>query len=141
MSVNKVMLLGNLGRDPETKDVNQSTMCRFPIATTQSWTDSSGERKERTEWHNIVVWGGQAKSCGQYLGKGDRVFVEGEIRSRQIQVEGEEKPRYLTEIRGSDVRFITRKGGGTGTTEQASTAPAPAAAASAAPVADDQIPF
>lgn len=130
--VNKTFLLGNLGKDPELREVNNAPMCRFPLATTEFWTDSSGERKERTEWHNIVVWGNQAKSCAQYLGKGDRVFVEGQIRSRQIQNENEEKPRYITEIRANDVRFVTRKNAG-----------ASAAAAAPKPTSNtqDDIPF
>jgi single-strand DNA-binding protein len=83
MSVNKVILIGNLGKDPEVRfTANGKALARFPIATSEVWIDGDGHRQERTEWHNIIVWGKQGESCGQYLAKGRQVFVEGSIRTR-----------------------------------------------------------
>jgi single-strand DNA-binding protein len=81
--VNKVILLGNLGKDPEVSYTQSGTArCRFPLATGETFTDTAGNRQDKTEWHNIVVWGKQAETCGQYLSKGRQVFVEGTIRRR-----------------------------------------------------------
>ncbi len=83
MSVNKVILVGNLGKDPEVRYTQTgSAVANFSIATSEQWNDRDGKRQERTEWHNIVVWGKQAESCGQYLSKGRQVYVEGSIRTR-----------------------------------------------------------
>ena len=84
MSVNRVMLIGNLGKDPEVRfTANGRAVARFPIATSEVWNDQEGQRQERTEWHNVVVWGKQGESCGQYLAKGRQVYIEGSIRTRQ----------------------------------------------------------
>ena len=83
MSVNKVILIGNLGKDPELRFTsNGSAVAKFPIATSEVWNDRDGNKQERTEWHNIIVWGKQGESCGQYLAKGRQVFVEGSINER-----------------------------------------------------------
>lgn len=83
MSVNKVILVGNLGKDPDVRYTQTgSAVANFSIATSEQWNDRDGKRQERTEWHNIVVWGKQAESCGQYLSKGRQVYVEGSIRTR-----------------------------------------------------------
>lgn len=112
MSVNKVILIGNLGKDPEVRfTANGRAVARFPIATSEQWTDAEGNRQERTEWHNIIVWGKQGESCGQYLAKGRQVFVEGSIRSRSFDDKNGNK-RYITEIVAQRVRFL---GGGGGT--------------------------
>jgi single-strand DNA-binding protein len=112
MTVNKVILIGNLGKDPEVRyTANGRAVARFPIATTEFWNDQSGNRQERTEWHNIIVWGKQGESCGQYLAKGRQVFVEGSIRSRSYDDKSGIK-RYVTEIVAQRVRFL---GGGGGT--------------------------
>jgi single-strand DNA-binding protein len=110
--VNKVLLVGNLGKDPEVRfTANGRAIARFPVATSERWTDQEGNRQERTEWHNVVVWGKQAETCGQYLAKGRQVFVEGSIRSRQYDDKDGNK-RYITEIVARDVRFLG--GGGRG---------------------------
>lgn len=112
MSVNKVILIGNLGKDPEVRFTNNGrAVARFPIATSEVWMDQSGARQERTEWHNIVVWGKQGESCGQYLAKGRQVFVEGSIRTRSYDDKSGNK-RYITEIVAQRIRFL---GGGGGT--------------------------
>ena len=118
--VNKVILVGNLGRDPEVRFTpNGRALAKFSLATTERWTDQDGNKQERTEWHNVVVWGKQAETCGQYLSKGRQVFVEGSIRSRQYDDKDGNK-RYITEIVARDVRFL---GGGRAPQEAAVSAP------------------
>jgi len=109
MSLNKVMLIGNLGKDPELRFTPSGrAVARFPIATSEAWTTQEGQKQERTEWHNVVVWGKQAESCGQYLNKGRQVFIEGSIRSRQYD-DKEGQKRYITEVIAQRVQFL---GGG-----------------------------
>jgi single-strand DNA-binding protein len=112
MSVNKAILIGNLGKDPEVRFTSTGrAVAHFPIATSEVWTDAEGNRQERTEWHNIIVWGKQGETCGQYLAKGRQVFVEGSIRTRSYDDKGGNK-RYVTEIVAQRIRFL---GGGGGT--------------------------
>jgi single-strand DNA-binding protein len=112
MSVNKAILIGNLGKDPEVRFTNNGkAVARFPIATSEVWTDADGNRQERTEWHNIIVWGKQGETCGQYLAKGRQVYVEGSIRNRSYDDKSGNK-RYITEIVAQRIRFL---GGGGGT--------------------------
>jgi len=110
--VNKAILIGNLGKDPEVRFTPSGrAVARFSIATTEKWTDPQGQRQERTEWHNIVVWGKQAETCGQYLAKGRQVFVEGRITNRSYDDKDGNK-RYISEVIARDVRFLG--GGGSG---------------------------
>ena len=106
MSMNKVMLLGRLGQDPELKYTPSGTaVCNFSLATSDQWTDKSGQRQEKTEWHRIVVFGKLAELCNQYLSKGRQALVEGSLQTRSW--EGEDgKKRYMTEIVGRNVQFI-----------------------------------
>ena len=114
MSVNKAILVGNLGKDPEVRFTGSGkAVCKFPIATSTTWNDAEGARQERTEWHNIIVWGKQGETCGKFLSKGRQVFVEGEIRSRSYDDKDGNK-RYITEIVAQSVRFLGGKGGGEG---------------------------
>ena len=114
MSVNKVMLIGNLGKDPELRFTpNGKALAKFSVATSEKWTDQQGQKQERTEWHNVVVWGKQAEACGQYLTKGRQVFVEGSIRSRSYD-DKDGNNKYMTEIIARDVRFLGGGGGGGG---------------------------
>ncbi|MSP38396.1 MAG: single-stranded DNA-binding protein [Deltaproteobacteria bacterium] len=118
MSVNKVILVGRLGKDPEVRFTNTgSAVGNFSIATSEIWNDREGKRQERTEWHNIVVWGKQAEHCGQYLAKGREVYVEGSIRTRSYDDKNTGAKRYITEIVAQRIQFL---GGGGG----ARTAPA-----------------
>jgi len=111
MSVNKAILVGNLGKDPEVRFTGSGkAVCKFSLATTTSWNDTEGARQERTEWHNIIVWGKQGENCGKFLSKGRQVFVEGEIRNRSYDDKDGNK-RYITEIVAQNVRFL---GGGAG---------------------------
>jgi single-strand DNA-binding protein len=110
-SVNKAIVLGNLGRDPELRHTQSGkAVCQLNVATTETWTDQSGERQEKTEWHRIVVWGRQAENCDKYLSKGRSVYVEGRIQTRKWQ-DKDGADRYSTEIVADRVQFI---GGGSG---------------------------
>jgi single-strand DNA-binding protein len=111
MSVNKVLLIGNLGKDPEVRfTAGGQAVARFPVATSEVWNDREGQRQERTEWHNVVVWGKQAETCGQYLAKGRQVYVEGSIRTRQYDDKDGNK-RYITEVNAQRVQFLGGRGG------------------------------
>jgi single-strand DNA-binding protein len=104
--VNKVILVGNLGNDPELRYTGGGTpVCNFSIATTDQWTDkTSGQKKESTEWHRIVAWRKLAEICGEYLSKGRQVYIEGKLQTRSWEKEG--ITRYTTEIVASDVQFL-----------------------------------
>lgn len=106
MSVNKVILLGRLGQDPELKYTPGGTaVCNFSLATTESWTDKGGAKQEKTEWHRVVVWGKLAELCNQYLAKGRQAFIEGRLQTRSWDDKDGTK-RYTTEIMASTVQFI-----------------------------------
>ena len=142
MSLNKVMLIGNLGKDPELRFTPSGrAVARFSLATSESWTDQQGQKQDRTEWHNVVVWGKQAESCGQYLSKGRQVFIEGSIRSRQYD-DKEGQKRYITEVIAQRVQFL---GGGRGEGGGRGAAPSGGGGSEEAPPApmpeDDDIPF
>ncbi len=112
--VNKAILVGNLGRDPELRQTpNGQSVVNFTLATSETWTDKSGERVERTEWHRIVAWGRTAEMCAQYLSKGRTVYVEGRIQTREWE-DKEGNKRYTTEINASTVNFIGPRGSGGG---------------------------
>ena len=150
MSLNKVILIGNLGRDPELRYMpNGDAVCNFSIATSESWNDrNSGQRQERTEWHNITLYRRLAEVAGQYLKKGSQVYIEGKIQSRKYtDKNGVECTAY--DIIVNEMKML---GGGGNDGKQAQqaqngTPPAPptrqAPAAPAAPVddVDDDIPF
>ncbi|MEX0798739.1 MAG: single-stranded DNA-binding protein [Bacteriovoracaceae bacterium] len=107
MSVNKVILLGRLGQDPELKYTpSGAAVCNFSMATSESWSDkNTGQKQEKTEWHRIVVWGKLAELCNQYLSKGRQAFVEGRIQTRSWE-DKEGNKRYTTEINANTVQFI-----------------------------------
>ena len=106
MSVNKVILIGHLGQDPEIRYTSSGTaVANFSLATNESWTDKSGQRQERTEWHRVVVWSKLAEVCGQYLRKGRQAFVEGTLQTRSWEDQNGNK-RYTTEIVARTVQFL-----------------------------------
>lgn len=108
--VNKVILVGRLGADPEVKQVGQSqTVARLSVATSEAWTDKNGQKQERTEWHRVVVWGRQAENCGKHLSKGRQVYVEGRLQSRSWEDPATGQKKYSTEIVANTVQFL---GGG-----------------------------
>lgn len=103
--VNKVIIVGRLGADPEMKAVGQgSTVTRLNVATSETWVDKGGQKQERTEWHRIVVWGKLAEICGKYLAKGRQVYVEGKLQTRSWEDNGQKK--YSTEIVANTVQFL-----------------------------------
>ena len=107
-SLNKVMLLGNLGKNPETRTLESGTvMCRFPLATTETYKSrKSGEKTSHTEWHNIVLWRGLAEVADKYLHKGDKVLIEGRIRSRSWEDKESGQMRYITEILTDQMQML-----------------------------------
>jgi single-strand DNA-binding protein len=115
--VNKVILVGHLGADPDMRYTPSGQgVCELRLATSESWNDKNGQRQERTEWHRIVVWGKRAEVCSKYLSKGRQVFVEGRIQTRTYDDKDGNK-RYITEIIANDVQFLGgggREGGGGG---------------------------
>ena len=140
MSLNKVMLIGNLGKDPELRFTPSGrAVARFPLATSEQWTTPEGQKQDRTEWHNVVVWGKQAESCGQYLSKGRQVFLEGSIRSRQYD-DKEGVKRSITEIVARDVKFLSTQGAGAAVGGAGASAGAPAGEAGGA-IDDQDVPF
>jgi len=114
MSVNKVILVGRLGRDPETRFTGGGqAVANFSVATDESYKDKNGERQKRTEWHKIVVWGKQAEIAQQYLKKGSLIFIEGRIQSREWQ-DKEGQKRTSFEIVASNFRMLGGRGDGAG---------------------------
>jgi len=109
VSVNKVILLGNLGRDPETRFMpNGDAVCNFSIATTESWKDKQGQKQENTEWHNIVMYRKLAEIAGEYLKKGSSVYLEGRLQTRKWEKDG--VTRYSTEVIADSMQMLGSKG-------------------------------
>jgi single-strand DNA-binding protein len=110
--VNKVILIGRLGKDPEVRNLdNGAVVANFSIATSESYKDrTTGEKKEITEWHNIVLWRGLAEIAQKYLKKGDMVYIEGKIRTRSWEKEG--VTRYITEIVADNMNMLSPRGSG-----------------------------
>ena len=148
-SINKVILIGRLGRDPELKYTGTGTpFCRFSIATDDTWMDkASGERQERTEWHNIVVWDRLAEICNQYLTKGKLVYIEGALQTREWDDQDGNK-RRTTEIRAREMVMLggnPAEAGAGGQRRAASADGMGGGSTSSAPststITDDDIPF
>ncbi|MBT3983400.1 MAG: single-stranded DNA-binding protein [Bacteriovoracaceae bacterium] len=118
MSVNKVIILGRLGQDPELRYTpTGSAVCNFSLATSENWTDkNSGQKNERTEWHRVVVWGKQAEHCAKYLSKGRQAYLEGRLQTRSWEDNNGQK-KYTTEIVANTVQFIGGASQGAGATQ------------------------
>jgi single-strand DNA-binding protein len=116
-SVNKVILIGNLGRDPEVRYMpSGDAVANLNIATTEKWKDKNGEQQEQTEWHRVAFFGRQAEICGEYLRKGSQVYIEGRLQTRKwTDKDGNE--RYTTEIRGDRMQMLGGRGGAGATGE------------------------
>jgi single-strand DNA-binding protein len=122
--VNKVILVGHLGRDPEVRTIDSGVkVARFSVATTESYKDKNGERKDVTEWHNVVCWRNLAEIAEKYLTKGKLVYIEGKLQTRSWEDNGAK--RYATEVIASDFRMLGSKGD-----SSSSSAPFPTSAAS-----------
>ncbi len=131
-SLNRATILGNVTRDPEVRQIpSGQTVCTFGVATNRAWTDSSGQKQEAAEFHNVVAWAKLAEICGQYLAKGRRVYVEGRLQTRDW--EGQDGVRrYRTEIVADNVILLDRAGAGGGTPPASTSAQTPTA-----PLADE----
>lgn len=144
--VNKVILVGNLGKDPETKYMpSGDCVCNFTLATTDSWKDKqSGEKVEKTEWHNIVMFRRLAEVAGEYLRKGSQIYIEGKLKTRKWQ-DKNGNDRWTTEIEARDMQMLGGRGGNAGLSapdERPSPPPAAAAQKDQQPPAfEDDIPF
>ncbi len=120
-SLNKVMLIGNLGKDPELRYTTSGVaVATFSIATSESWKDQDGNLQERTEWHNIVTWRKLAEICGEWLKKGKRVYIEGRIQTRSYDDKNGVK-KYVTEIVADDMIMLDGAGGAGRTATQTGT--------------------
>jgi single-strand DNA-binding protein len=152
-SVNKVILVGNLGKDPEVKYTPSGVpVAKLTLATNERYKDKSGEWKDRTEWHNVVLWQRLAEIAGEYLKKGGKVYIEGRLQTRSWDDKQTNQKRYMTEVVASDLVLLGGRGEGagdfTGSSRAAAAAgnnfdqrePEPAAAGST-PISDDDIPF
>jgi len=141
--VNKVILVGRLGKDPEVRNLeNGAVVANFSIATSESYRDkTTGEKKEVTEWHNIVLWRGLAEIAQKYCRKGDMVFIEGKLRTRSWEKDG--VTRYTTEIVGDNMTMLSSKSG-SGASDYSSserTSPEPARASAPVGSSTDDLPF
>ena len=123
-SVNKVIIVGNLGKDPETRYApNGDAICNITVATTDTWKDKqTGEKKEQTEWHRVSFFGRLAEIAGQYLRKGSAVYVEGSLRTRRWQ-DKQGQDRYTTEIRADSMQLLGERQGGEQSGQQRQQAP------------------
>lgn len=143
-SVNKVILVGHLGADPDMRyTAGGQGVCELRVATSESWKGKDGQKNERTEWHRVVVWGKSAEACAKYLAKGRQVFVEGRIQTRSYD-DKEGQKRYITEVVATDVQFLGggKDGGRSG--ERGAPPPDighPDPSAGGWPGADEDVPF
>ena len=138
-SVNKAILIGNLGSDPELRHTQSGTaVCNLRLATNETWTDRDGQKQERTEWHSIVVFGRQAETCDQYLQKGRQVYVEGRIQTRDWE-DNDGHKRYTTEIVAHTVQFL--QGGQSGASYDSSYGQSDSSQGFNSSFEEDDIPF
>ena len=144
MSVNKVILIGNVGQDPEVRHLDKDvTVANFSLATSESYTAKNGEKVTTTEWHNIVVWRGLAKVVEQYVNKGDKLYIEGRIRTRSWDDKDGNK-RYTTEIYADNLEMLTPRGQSAATSGSAASGNEPAASVKEPdfnPSEEDDLPF
>jgi single-strand DNA-binding protein len=160
-SVNKVILVGNLGADPELKYTPSSrALCNLRIATTEVFKDKGGQRQEKTEWHRVTVWGDQAENCSKYLAKGRSVYIEGRLQTRSYDKDGQK--HYATDVVADRVVFLgsgggsggggggggggesggfRRGGGGGGSPGRPEGGPSDDGDVGGPPISDDDIPF
>ena len=138
--INKVILIGNLGGDPELRTTpGGSSVASFMLATNESWNDKDGTKQERTEWHRIVAWGRLAEICGQYLSKGRQVYIEGRLQTRSWE-DKQGNQRKTTEIVARDMQMLGGRGESGGERPQ-SAAGTPEFAAETVKIEDDDLPF
>ena len=142
--INKVILVGRLGKDPEIRSTpGGQTVAKFTMATDERFTDKSGEKQERTEWHNIVAWARLAEICGQYLRKGSLVYIEGSIRTDSWEDKESGQKKYRTEIIAREMKMLDRKreGGDEGGSYGGGSRRPAAATAGGGMEEEDEVPF
>lgn len=138
-SVNKVILVGNLGRDAELRYTpGGSAVSTLNLATTEVWNDKDGQRKEDTQWHRVILWGKTAESLQDYLTKGKQIYVEGKLQTRKWK-DKEGNDKYTTEIRGD--RIVLLGGGGKPGADRGEAMPQPGSGKDTTELTDDDIPF
>jgi single-strand DNA-binding protein len=139
-SLNKVILIGHLGRDPEVKYTQDGkAVANFSIATSESWKDRDGNKQDKTEWHNVVIWGKLADICKQYLAKGRQVYVEGKIQTREY-TDREGNKKKITEIVANQMVMLGSRGEGR-PAEAARPDESYAGGGDSEPISDSDIPF
>lgn len=140
-SLNRVMLIGNLGKDPELRYTTSGVaVATFSLATNESWKDQDGNTQERTEWHNIVAWKKLAEICGEWLKKGKKVYIEGRIQTRSYDDKNTGTKKYITEIVAENMIMLDSKGSATSEGNPSSSA-SPEPAATPAGRIEDDLPF
>ena len=140
--LNKVMLIGNLGKDPELRyTTSGKAVANFSLATSESWKDAAGNVQERTEWHNIVAWTKLAEICGEWLKKGKKVYIEGRIQTRSYDDKNTGQKRYITEIVADNMLMLDGGGARNATAETSGGSQAAAAEPSAPASSDADLPF
>lgn len=143
-SLNKVMLIGNLGKDPELRYTSGGVaVATFSLATNESWKDQDGNLQERTEWHNIVAWKKLAEICGEWLKKGKKVYIEGRIQTRSYDDKNTGAKKYITEIVAENMIMLDGRGGAEGGTGAGAGTATRTGEPSAAPAAgaEEDLPF
>ena len=148
-SVNKVILIGNLGKDPEVKYTPQGTpVAKLTLATNERYKDKGGEWQDRTEWHNVVLWQRLAEIAGEYLKKGSKVYIEGRLQTRSWDDKQTNQKRYMTEVVANDLVLLGGRGEGGELARGAAASnsfdqrtPEPEPAAASTPISDEDIPF
>ena len=145
--VNKVILIGNLGRDPEMRSTQSGQpIATFTLATNRRWKDKSGQKQEQTEWHQIVVWGRQAEIAGQYLTKGKQIYLEGRLQTRSWDDKQSGEKRYRTEVICENFQMLGQRGGDFDTSERQAAQAGPtydegSYGGGGGDIEDDDIPF
>ncbi len=147
-SVNKVILLGNLGKDPEVKYTPSGTpVAKLTVATNDRYKDKEGQWQDRTEWHNVVLWQRLAEIAGEYLKKGSKVYIEGKLQTRSWEDKQTNQKRYMTEVVGNDIVLLTSRGEGgesargAGSNFDQRVPEHEPASATSSPISDEDIPF
>lgn len=138
-SLNKVLLIGNLGKDPELSyTASGVAVAKFSVATAERWKDQEGNMQERTEWHNIIAWRKLAEICGQYLKKGSKVYLEGRLQTRSWDDKNSGTKRYATEVIADDLIMLDSRGGSAAASSEGTVA---AAESHASEPEKDDLPF
>ena len=141
-SLNRVMLIGNLGKDPELRYTTSGTaIATFSLATNESWKDQDGNLQERTEWHNIVAWKKLAEICGEWLKKGKKIYIEGRIQTRSYDDKNTGTKKYITEIVADNMIMLDSKGAAEGGSSAPHAPSSEQPAAAPAGRIEDDLPF